>query len=479
MGNFFSQLSDDIDNITNSPSGNSPSGNAPSGKYTVTPSGEDNNSPSVSPSKKTASTPSDSPSEKCVQPNPSTSTTSTTSTTSNSPSSIPSKSVSHSEDDSENQFLDFINDIFNATTYTIIFWIITVYSIYLLGKAIFANKGIGNESSGVARYSRTIDIILCFLLFSGIFSVYYNLDEKDKKNMMGYNIQWTQNYFDNPWSVFDLIWFTIIFFALVYILKVPMTPDAKPVIVHFLEHKIWIVYALFGIIFFFKYALGINIINLLFNNSIMNYFKDAKPYSSSPGEAPSVFDDISKDISLSTDIYENTSPSPDVSTSTVSSSSTSNSSPSSCVSDKQVFNVSNNLYTYEQAQEVCSAFDASMATYDQIEASYKNGGEWCNYGWSEGQMAYFPTQKDTWNSLQENPDTKNVCGRPGINGGYIDNPYIHFGANCYGIKPKQPDGWKPTSYVQKLNIKKEVDPNIKLRDQAKLNSFSQKDWSRY
>ena len=120
-----------------------------------------------------------------------------------------------------------------------------------------------------------------------------------------------------------------------------------------------------------------------------------------------------------------------------------------------------------------------MATYDQIEASYKNGGEWCNYGWSEGQMAYFPTQKDTWNSLQENPDTKNVCGRPGINGGYIDNPYIHFGANCYGIKPKQPDGWKPTSYVQKLNIKKGVDPNIKLRDQAKLNSFSQKDWSRY
>ena len=477
MEKFFSKLFGDIDNITNSPSGNSPSGNAPSGKYTVTPSGEDNNSPSVSPSKKTASTPSDSPSEKCVQPNPS-----TTSTTSNSPSSIPSKSVSHSEDDSENQFLDFINDIFNATTYTIIFWIITVYSIYLLGKAIFANKGIGNESSGVARYSRTIDIILCFLLFSGIFSVYYNLDEKDKKNMMGYNIQWTQNYFDNPWSVFELIWFTIIFFALVYILKVPMTPDAKPVIVHFLEHKIWIVYALFGIIFFFKYALGINIINLLFNNSIMNYFKDAKPYSSSPGEAPGVFDDISKDISLSTDIYKNSSPSSHVSTSgssPSSSNSSPNSSPSSCVSDKQVFNVSNNLYTYEQAQEVCSAFDASMATYDQIEASYKNGGEWCNYGWSEGQMAYFPTQKDTWNSLQENPDTKNVCGRPGINGGYIDNPYIHFGANCYGIKPKQPDGWKPTSYVQKLNIKKGVDPNIKLRDQAKLNSFSQKDWSRY
>jgi hypothetical protein len=482
MGNLFSQLSDDIDNITNSPSGNSPSSNAPSAKYTVTPSVEDNKSPSESPAKKSISTPSsESPAEKCVQPNPST--TSSTSTTSSSPSSIPVKQVSRSNGDDENQFLDFINDIFNATTYTIIFWIITVYSIYLLGKSIFANKGVGNESSGVAKYSRTVDIILCFLLFSGIFSVYYKLDEKDKKNMMGYNIQWIQDYFNNPWELFNLIWFTIIFFALIYILKIPMTPDAKPVIVHFLERKIWIIYALFGIVFFFKYALGINIINLLFNNSIMNYFKDAKPYSSSPGEAPSVFDDIFDDVSK--DIYDIESPSPDTNTSTKSSSSSpgssspGSSSPSSCVSDKQVFNVSNNLYTYEEAQKVCSAFDASLATYDQIEGSYKNGGEWCNYGWSEGQMAYFPTQKDTWNLLQENPCTKNVCGRPGINGGYIDNPYIHFGANCYGIKPKQPDGWKPTSYVQKLNIQKEEDPNIKLRDQASLNSFSQKDWSRY
>lgn len=463
MGNLFSNLTDDI---TNSPSESSPSANAPSAAYTVTPS-EQNKSPE---STATTSPESDNKEDdkKCVKPNPA-----PIQSTNTSSSPIPAKPVSRNNEDDENQFTDFINDIFNATTYTILFWIITIYSLYLLVKSIFANKGVGNESSGVAKYSRTIDIILCFLLFSGIFSVYYKLDEKDKENMMGWNIQWLQNYFNNPWSVFELIWFTIIFFALVYILRVPMTPDAKPVLVNFFEHKIWFIYAIFGIIFFFKYALGIQIVDLLFNNSVMNYFKTAQPYSSSPDSAPSVFGDVS----FSTDIYANKSPStsPSVSNTTPSS----NDSPSDCVSDKQVFNVSNNLYTYEEAQKVCAAFDASMATYDQIEGSYENGGEWCNYGWSEGQMAYFPTQKKTWNLLQKNPKTKNVCGRPGINGGYMSNPYIHFGANCYGIKPKQPDGWKPTSYVQKYDITDQEDPNEKLRDHASLNSFNQKDWSRY
>jgi hypothetical protein len=80
------------------------------------------------------------------------------------------------------------------------------------------------------------------------------------------------------------------------------------------------------------------------------------------------------------------------------------------VNDNEVFNVSNNIYTYEEAQKVCSAFDASLATYDQIERSYRKGGEWCNYGWSDGQMAFFPTQKKTWETLQNSDDTKHVCG---------------------------------------------------------------------
>ena len=31
---------------------------------------------------------------------------------------------------------------------------------------------------------------------------------------------------------------------------------------------------------------------------------------------------------------------------------------------------------------------------------------------------------------------ENDCGRTGINGGFIANPAVRFGANCFGYKPK-------------------------------------------
>jgi hypothetical protein len=48
--------------------------------------------------------------------------------------------------------------------------------------------------------------------------------------------------------------------------------------------------------------------------------------------------------------------------------------------EPEVFNISNNLYTYDDAKSICSAYDASLATYDQIEKSYNGGGEWCSRG---------------------------------------------------------------------------------------------------
>lgn len=104
--------------------------------------------------------------------------------------------------------------------------------------------------------------------------------------------------------------------------------------------------------------------------------------------------------------------------------------------EKQVFNVPGNKYTYEDAEALCAAYGASLATYNQIEKSYKRGAEWCNYGWSDGQMIFYPTQPDTYNSLQEIEGHQHDCGRPGINGGYIKNKKARFGVNCYGHKPE-------------------------------------------
>ena len=415
---------------------------APAASYTTTPT------------PKTTVTTSSTTTSQGPQTCDSYSTTTTTSNKSSPGSSVPFTGASTS---TSTQIRD---DIFNSTNFSILFWVLAMYVIFKLGTSIFAKRESSNASSAQLGYSRTIDIILGVCLILYIFYWYTSLPESEQDNILGYFISWTQAFFDDPWGLFQLIWFTIIFFSLVYILGVPMTPGASPVLVHLVESKIWILYAIFGIIYFFKYVFGIPIISLIFNNSFANYLKNATPSTSS------IYDTLSKDLD---EVDNNTA---------LSTTTNTTSSPSTC-GDKQVFNVSNNLYTFEEAQSVCKAFDASLATYDQIENAYNSGGEWCNYGWSEGQMAYFPTQKSTWSSLQKNPKTQNSCGRPGVNGGYIKNPYVRFGANCYGVKPKEPANWVKPSYELELEIEPDKDEYAELRDGVTINSFNATEWSKY
>jgi hypothetical protein len=104
----------------------------------------------------------------------------------------------------------------------------------------------------------------------------------------------------------------------------------------------------------------------------------------------------------------------------------------------EVFNVSKNDFTYYDAEPLCKALGAELATYEQVKEAYERGADWCNYGWTKGQVALYPTQKATWEDLQKgSEDERGACGRPGLNGGYFDNPEMRFGVNCYGPKPSQ------------------------------------------
>ena len=103
---------------------------------------------------------------------------------------------------------------------------------------------------------------------------------------------------------------------------------------------------------------------------------------------------------------------------------------------QQVFHIPGNKYTYEDSKAMCSAYGGRLATYKEMEDSYKDGADWCSFGWSDGQMAFYPTQTEKWTNLQEIEGHEHDCGRPGINGGYIDNPNVRFGINCFGYKPK-------------------------------------------
>ena len=103
---------------------------------------------------------------------------------------------------------------------------------------------------------------------------------------------------------------------------------------------------------------------------------------------------------------------------------------------KQVYHVPGNEYTYENAKALCKAYGSRLANYDELEKTYNEGGQWCSFGWSDDQMALYPTQKKTWEHLQKIKGHEHDCGRPGINGGFIGNPNVKFGVNCYGYKPE-------------------------------------------
>jgi hypothetical protein len=144
---------------------------------------------------------------------------------------------------------------------------------------------------------------------------------------------------------------------------------------------------------------------------------------------------------------------------------------------KQVFHIPANVYDYDNAKALCQAYGANLANIDQMEEAHKSGAEWCSYGWSDNQMILYPTQKSTWEELQKSTDPakKNSCGRPGINGGYIENASMKAGVNCYGPKPEiNPAASKLMSSIQNYEAGKMIDPLHEARVQqmkSKINDI--------
>jgi hypothetical protein len=155
----------------------------------------------------------------------------------------------------------------------------------------------------------------------------------------------------------------------------------------------------------------------------------------------------------------------------------------------EVFNINNNLYTYSDARAVCKSFGARLANYLDMERAYEDGAEWCSYGWSDDQMAFYPTQESTWNELQKDPKRRNKCGRPGVNGGFMANPYLRLGVNCYGVKPKPTEAELAKMKRDKQSIGEPTDEQkdemAKMalwqehRDQLlNINAFNLTSWNR-
>jgi hypothetical protein len=151
----------------------------------------------------------------------------------------------------------------------------------------------------------------------------------------------------------------------------------------------------------------------------------------------------------------------------------------------QVYHIPGNKYTYDNADAVCQAYGSRLATYDEMEDAYEEGAEWCSYGWSDKQLGLFPTQKKTWNHLQTVDGHENDCGRPGINGGYIANKNVRFGANCFGYKPRITDEEKEQmdtaslypKTVKDIEQEKRVDYWKRRIPEILVAPFNKKVWS--
>jgi len=331
---------------------------------------------------------------------------------------------------------DPLSSIFNKANLMLLFWFLAIYIIGYLFVGIIFKRGT----------SHYIDAIIFVVLFTVGVATVYSMSEQDQETMIGQFFTYIMDYLNQPSSIVSVGIFIVVFYIVVYISGTQMTEDSKSVFISLIENIAWITFFILLVVEFFKVFFHISLIDLLLGNmaNIVDEIWD---------KIPDALPDHTGSIEHAPTVQKN-----------------------------EVFNVDNNLYTYDDAQAICSSYDARLATYDDVEKSYNEGGEWCNYGWSANQMALFPTQKSTWNDLQNTTDHKHDCGRPGINGGYIANPYVKFGVNCFGKKPE------PTQAdLDKMNAANLYPPSpddVALKDNiAKwkastlhINSFNHNQW---
>jgi hypothetical protein len=153
---------------------------------------------------------------------------------------------------------------------------------------------------------------------------------------------------------------------------------------------------------------------------------------------------------------------------------------------KEVFTISKNNYSYYDAAPLCKALGAELATYEEVKNAWQKGADWCNYGWVKGQMAVYPTQPGTYEELQQGPEEQRAaCGKPGLNGGYFDNPELKFGVTCTGNRPSQSshDATSVTSgsttplTASGLEFEKKVQQFRAESDKMGILPFNKEKWS--
>lgn len=308
------------------------------------------------------------------------------------------------------------NEIFTLNNMLFLIWFIVIYFfIYYFAKIFYRNET--DPFKEKIAFSRGIDIFIFGLIIVFTIYSYWSLSEHDKQHLVGYLLNWTQDFYNNPMSLFNMLIFIFLLYCFIYLLGVPMSKETRPMSIYLIEQKSWILLISVIIVDFFRYILGIPIIDIIFglNGGLVNGWYELKTdFSNNSLDASRNRIDVSRNLfDSSNNLAKPKKP--------------------------EVFNIANSLYTYDDAQVVCKAYGARLATVDELNEAYDEGADWCVNSWSADRQVLFPTQKSTYDKLQGIKGAENSCGRTGVNGGRVEDTNMRFGINCYGIKPDPSD----------------------------------------
>ena len=346
----------------------------------------------------------------------------------------------------ESKKIDMSN-IFTESNLDLITWFLAIYLVIYFGFGIFVN-------TTQSVFNQTVDIALFVGIIGFLIYYYYRLSKYERSHITMTLLDEFKHEMNDPITTTLYVGIILVVcYVFMFLFKIPYNIEQMPRLLHLLVAKSVIYLVMLLFIMFFIYVLGIPIVDNIYD-TVGKWWND----------------------------LSNTKPAAIVHTK--------NETKKLTIERDEVFNISNNLYTYDDAQNVCSAFGARLATYDEIEDAYNKGADWCNYGWSDNQMAFFPTQKETWKKLQKNPKNKNNCGRPGVNGGYMGNPNIKFGVNCFGKKPKATESDLELMNSRKNQITPKTASEIETERKVNfwkenadkllnINPHNEKKWSEY
>ena len=419
----------------------------------------------------------------------------------------------------------WFNDLFTQSN---ILLFILCFIVYLLIFGLM--KLLLGESFSYQTASLVIDCISIVILVVYIVSWYLNASTSiTVYDPVGNLLIWLRNFFDIPSNLLLLALLMIFMYLMLYVLQVP-PGEYKPYTIRILEVFMWSFFITDAFAVLFLFLFGFSITDLILNPLINGWYNLVQGNVANPTTLAPMFAtaaDATNPINVGGSMNNNNQGgviNTNINQGVVNNCLPPTPTPPGCTdqtipkivrdasgnimnnmkdlrneicvnvakqvatpnvtkapTNLEVFNISNNLYTYDEAQTVCKSYGARLATYDEIEAAYVDGGEWCNYGWSDSQMALFPTQKDTWNRLQLTQNHKHDCGRPGINGGFIDNPDVQFGVNCYGSKPTPGPGI--VAQEPGISFPEEEEDARKLREiqdkQLQISNFSRQKWSEF